>query len=113
MWKQWYVGLIDDEFVYVMEVELLFNFGVEVYCYVLFRVGWEGEKIIEDEVCKMEFVGIIRKLNLLWVFRVVLVIKKDGFVCFCVDYCDVNFKFCLEDSFFFFMVEVIDWLLFG
>ena len=63
---------------HVMEVELPLNPGAEAHRHAPSRVGREGEKIIEDEVCKMESAGIIRKSNSSWASRVVLVTKKDG-----------------------------------
>ena len=62
------------------------------------RVGPEGQKLIEEEIQKMEANGIIRKSNSAWASRVVLVTKKDGSVRFCVDYRDVNSKLHVEDS---------------
>ena len=98
---------------HVMEVELPLNPGAEAHRHAPSRVGREGEKIIEDEVCKMESAGIIRKSNSSWASRVVLVTKKDGSVRFCVDYRDVNSKLRLEDSPLPLTVEAIDRLSSG
>jgi hypothetical protein len=98
---------------HVMEVELPLNPGAEPHRHAPSRVGREGEKLIEDEVCKMESAGIIRKSNSAWASRVVLVTKKDGSIRFCVDYRDVNNKLRLEDSPLPLTVEAIDRLSSG
>ncbi len=47
-------------------------------------------KIVENEICKMEKEGMITKSSDPWCSPIVLVRKKDGTICFCVDYQKLN-----------------------
>ncbi len=50
------------------------------------RVSPGRRKIVEDEIHKMEQEGRITKSASPWCSPIVLVRKKDGTICFCVDY---------------------------
>ncbi len=54
------------------------------------RVAPGRRKIVEDEILKMEKEGMISKSTGPWCSPVVLVRKKDGTICFCVDYRKLN-----------------------
>lgn len=55
--------------------------------------------------------GIIEFFSSLWVFNIVLVLKKDGKIRFCVDYCQFN-DVIIKDVYFFFRVdECLDFFL--
>ncbi len=54
------------------------------------RVALERRKIVEDKIQKMEKEGTIIKSSSPWCSPIVLVIKKDSTIRFCVDYCKLN-----------------------
>lgn len=55
--------------------------------------------------------NVIEFLNSFWVLLVVLVCKKDGLMCFCVDYCWLN-DIIIKDVYFLLKIdEVFDYLL--
>ena len=47
---------------------------------------------MDEHVAEMEAREIVRKSNISWGSRVVLVTKKDGTTRFCIDYGDLNSK---------------------
>ncbi len=55
-----------------------------------YRVAVGRSKIVEDEILKMEKEGTITKSTGPLCSPIVLVRKKDGTICFCVDYCKLN-----------------------
>ncbi len=46
--------------------------------------------IIEEEGTKMLQAGVIHANDSPWSSPIVLVKKKDGTICFCIDYCSLN-----------------------
>ncbi len=54
------------------------------------RMAPGRRKILEDEILKMEKEGTIMKRSGSWCFPIVLVRKKDGTICFSVDYRKLN-----------------------
>ncbi len=54
------------------------------------RVARWWRKIVEDEILKMEKEGTITKSSGPWCSPINLVRKKDGTICFCVDYRKLN-----------------------
>lgn len=55
--------------------------------------------------------GVIEIFISLWVLYVVLVCKKDGIMCFCVDYCWLN-EVIVKDVYLFLKIEeVFDYFL--
>ncbi len=54
------------------------------------RVALGCRKIVEDDIITMEQEGMITKSSGPWWSPIILVRKKDGTICFCVDYCKLN-----------------------
>lgn len=68
--------------------------------------------MVEVEIDKMLKCGVIEFLFSLWVFLIVLVCKKDGIICFCVDYCKLNFVM-VKDFYLFLCIDDFIDVLFG
>ena len=54
------------------------------------------QQFIEDEVCCMLQLGLIRPLQSPWASQVVLVMKKNGKMRYCVDYRELNCVTCKD-----------------
>lgn len=51
-----------------------------------YRIPYSRRKVVEKDIQKMLDAGVVRRSNSPWASPIVLVEKKDGGVCFCVDY---------------------------
>ena len=63
-----------------------------------YRMSEAGHELIEQECNKMLEKGVIQELFSPWSSPVVLVTKKNGEICFCVDYRKLN-DVTIKDSY--------------
>ena len=54
------------------------------------RLPLEKRQLVEEQIKEMEKAGVIRVSNSPWAPPIVLVPKKDGSTCFCIDYRALN-----------------------
>lgn len=89
-----YVNLFikfDDDFGWIGLVKYIIDMGENKLIWEVLRRFFEYMNVeVEKYVKDMLKYGVIELFNSFWLFRVVLVKKKDGLMWFCVDYRCLN-----------------------